>query len=1126
MQHNVRTFCYLTALLLAAGLFSTWYPVEATTPPSRLPRPMGSSQPFTPAPFTPDAFAWVDEVWQSHRTGNWELYHAPFAKEAVQLTNHPAADTLPRLNVGSTQIVFVSDRDGNEEIYVINIDGSGLTRLTADGAKDTLPYWSPDGSKLIFSSQRTGNGDLYLMNADGSGLRQITSDGTEDTYPSWSPDGGQLLWVRLYPIVRQRPQEGELWVANADGTNARAITGRLRTPARPLIAPNGARIAFDADLDQDGLLDLVLMERDGAGAFIYVPGDVGILRWMGSWEPDSTTLWVTKFTYRVDQDGRWSLEHTDIEQLCLDNRPGCGSLVPGDQQVMMPDRQLADLQVPTSQVDPLPAYVRLNGFTVRWSGKEYGPSGFVGFDVQYRREGAATWQDWWQGTNSNPDILPGAPRPANGSSFFYPEGAGRYYFRSRSLDYAGNSEAWPANATGDTATTVFSWYLSGQVTDGRGVPYAQQPLALQPAALEPIVTDQQGNFQVRIGEPGAYTLAQELTLQMDQDRTTAYYRLPADNILQNSSFEAPLGAGNWQISGTVALTQSHELVHSGQQAVRLGRSCSQKCLTTLPSSGVADLSQQALVVDSEGALHLFARKAPSTLIHQMRTPEGEWLPYTPLANGVANWSSASVLDKNGALHLVWSVLELLPGDDKETLYYARYQRNQGWSQPETLGSGSSPQLAIDGQQQLHLLYQCSSGAECQLLRMGYRKRTAAGSWSAPKILATDGFLNTGQLAALDNTVYVSWVERNSNLEHLFVATVDDGALTNRQLLDLAQFTPEASRYVTIRLLADRQQRLHLAWTATNEAAIYYTHKVANGTWQPIDVQQAEGPNPIYLHSALVDQQDSLHLITPRSSQYPTLHWHRSPDGRWSPMQALPLFDDRNFQLSTVAIGLHNELYFGLQNFDPVTQIKVTTAVTATATSQLRQSVTIPAILHQPTLSFLYQLSGEGMHGSALSLLVHEGLTTTTVFSTSAASGWQLGWADLTPWQGKTVTVTFQSTQAVGDQYLQATVDRVALGSWRTPRPQALSPTALPWGTGGTLTVTGTNFIATPQVFVGDRALSNGRLVDAATVSATLPADLPPGRYTVWVVNPGGERNAVPMVLAVGEESFLPVVHVR
>ncbi|MDQ3835647.1 MAG: hypothetical protein M3270_01755, partial [Thermoproteota archaeon] len=72
------------------------------------------------------------------------------------------AGTFPGSN---GQIAFVSIKDGNEDVYVMNADGSGQTRLTDDPANDLSPSWSPDGEKIAFSSNRdNGDNEIYVMN--------------------------------------------------------------------------------------------------------------------------------------------------------------------------------------------------------------------------------------------------------------------------------------------------------------------------------------------------------------------------------------------------------------------------------------------------------------------------------------------------------------------------------------------------------------------------------------------------------------------------------------------------------------------------------------------------------------------------------------------------------------------------------------------------------------------------------------------------------------------------------------------------------------------------------------------------------------------------------------------------
>ena len=86
------------------------------------------------------------------------------------------------------RIAFVGDRDGNDEVYVVNVDGSALRNLTRNPARDGHPVWAPDGRKLGFVSSRGGNRDIYVMNADGSRLRNLTGGLHQTAFGiAWSP---------------------------------------------------------------------------------------------------------------------------------------------------------------------------------------------------------------------------------------------------------------------------------------------------------------------------------------------------------------------------------------------------------------------------------------------------------------------------------------------------------------------------------------------------------------------------------------------------------------------------------------------------------------------------------------------------------------------------------------------------------------------------------------------------------------------------------------------------------------------------------------------------------------------------------------------------------------------------
>lgn len=112
------------------------------------------------------------------------------------MSPHSASATFPGEN---GKIAFVGKMDGNEEIYVINEDGTGLTRLTNNNYTDLAPKWSPDGTKMTFeikSAENDRDRDIYAMNADGTGVARLTDDALLDANPLWSPDGTTIAFTR------------------------------------------------------------------------------------------------------------------------------------------------------------------------------------------------------------------------------------------------------------------------------------------------------------------------------------------------------------------------------------------------------------------------------------------------------------------------------------------------------------------------------------------------------------------------------------------------------------------------------------------------------------------------------------------------------------------------------------------------------------------------------------------------------------------------------------------------------------------------------------------------------------------------------------------------------------------
>ena len=83
------------------------------------------------------------------------------------------------------QIAFESNRDGNFEIYVMDVDGRNPRNLTKNRHNDDSPSWSPNGRRIAFVSDRDGNHEIYVINANGGNPQNLTKSPLEDYQPAW-----------------------------------------------------------------------------------------------------------------------------------------------------------------------------------------------------------------------------------------------------------------------------------------------------------------------------------------------------------------------------------------------------------------------------------------------------------------------------------------------------------------------------------------------------------------------------------------------------------------------------------------------------------------------------------------------------------------------------------------------------------------------------------------------------------------------------------------------------------------------------------------------------------------------------------------------------------------------------
>ena len=155
------------------------------------------------------------------------------------------------------QIAFYSNRDGNSEIYVMDVDGKNPQRLTINPAVDAGPSWSPSGKRIAFHSNRSGNNDIFVMDANGNNQTNLTnSPDADDREPDWSPTGENIAY--------QSKDTGhyDILVMSANGKNVRNVTNKPDSRDQyPAWSPDGGSIAFTSN--RDGNDDIFVMQANG-----------------------------------------------------------------------------------------------------------------------------------------------------------------------------------------------------------------------------------------------------------------------------------------------------------------------------------------------------------------------------------------------------------------------------------------------------------------------------------------------------------------------------------------------------------------------------------------------------------------------------------------------------------------------------------------------------------------------------------------------------------------------------------------------------------------------------------------------------------------------------------------------
>jgi Tol biopolymer transport system component/tRNA A-37 threonylcarbamoyl transferase component Bud32 len=203
--------------------------------------------------------------------------------EALPLTSENHYIDLMSVSPDKEWIAFDSNRSGNQDIWIMRKDGSGLRQLTTNAAHDWLGSWSPDGKQIVFHSLRRGNRDLYVMPVAGGAITPLTSHPAVDFIPRWSPEGDKIAFAS------NRSGNMDIWIIPTGGGEAKQVTFHEAKEDVEYWSPDGKQLVFNSN--RTGNSELFLIPAEGGEAVQLSHGlwsEISPL----SWSPDGHTIYA------------------------------------------------------------------------------------------------------------------------------------------------------------------------------------------------------------------------------------------------------------------------------------------------------------------------------------------------------------------------------------------------------------------------------------------------------------------------------------------------------------------------------------------------------------------------------------------------------------------------------------------------------------------------------------------------------------------------------------------------------------------------------------------------------------------------------------------------------------------
>lgn len=245
-------------------------------------------------------------VWMSENSGNQDIWIMnPDGTDKVQLTSGPYNDIAPAISPDGKTIAFTSNRSGSTQIWTMDVFGNNLHQVTDGSIVGRYPVWSPDASKIYFWDYASNS--IASIRPDGSGQQLILSGSTN---MSISPDGNKMVYVNYPPASGFSPSQNgyDLWVANVDGstpTNYSQLLGLTGYEHPGYVSAWGSNekilmVASEPSFESNNS-DIYWVSSDGGNYGVLLSG-TGNFNEEAGWSPD-----LNKIVFLSNRSGSWDI---------------------------------------------------------------------------------------------------------------------------------------------------------------------------------------------------------------------------------------------------------------------------------------------------------------------------------------------------------------------------------------------------------------------------------------------------------------------------------------------------------------------------------------------------------------------------------------------------------------------------------------------------------------------------------------------------------------------------------------------------------------------------------------------------------------------------------------------------